>query len=263
MILGAFGSQIAAVLGALIVGLSLGLLGSGGSILTVPLLVYLVGHTEKASIAESLAIVGMISGAGALRRLPRREIVTSALLTFGIASMVGTFVGAAFAESVSGVAQILLLGCIMVAAATLMFRPPRLEGKPHAPHPALLPLGGLGVGFLTGLVGIGGGFMIVPSLVLIGGLEMLPAVATSLALIFLNCVVGFAKYFHTAAGDSTLRIDWGTIALFGLVGIFGGEIGRHLSTRMNQAILRKIFAVFVLVMGIWIVSREWGKLASQ
>lgn len=263
MLIASLGSQAAAVGGALLVGLSLGLLGSGGSILTVPLLVYLVGHSEKSAIAESLAIVGIISGAGALRRLAHNEIVGSALVTFGLASMVGTFVGASLATYLSGVVQILILGCIMLVAAVLMLRPPNISDEPHRRRVGWLMLGGLGVGFLTGLVGIGGGFMIVPSLVLIGGLTMTPAVATSLALISLNCVVGFAKYFHSAAGDPTVNVHWPTIVLFGIVGIIGGEIGRLVGTRINQRQLRKLFGVFVLGMGIFMVIRESMKLAGS
>ena len=184
-----------ALIGALAVGLSLGLLGSGGAILTVPVLVYLVGHGEKAAITESLAIVGAISLAGAGVAARRRRIDWHSVLVFGPAGMLGAFLGALASRWVSGGIQLLLLSVLMLAAAAIMFRKPPVAERPRRPHPAALALNGLLVGVATGLVGVGGGFLIVPALVLLVGLPMPVAVGTSLSIIVLNSLTGFVKSF--------------------------------------------------------------------
>jgi len=159
-----------ALLGAALVGISLGLLGSGGSILTVPILVYLLGHEEKAAIAEALAIVGLISLAGAARAALRGMVDWRRVLLFGGPGMAGAVLGGLLARWVPGAAQVAMLGAIMLIAAYMMARRKDRERPVERPTPALLIiLQGLGVGMITGLVGVGGGFLIVPALALLGG----------------------------------------------------------------------------------------------
>lgn len=253
------GEFIVALVGAACVGISLGLLGSGGSILTVPLLVYLVGHAEKAAIAESLAIVGIISLYGALRCAVQGKLHGRALLAFGPASMAGAWGGAYLAQWIPGSFQLLGLGAIMLAAAVLMLRPARVadpNAKPRPRHPFALPAAGYGVGAATGIVGIGGGFMIVPALVFAGGLPATSAVATSLAIITLNCLIGFATYWHTLGGAQSGSISALTIALFGVVGVAGATIGQRIGGRLSPRTFRRIFAIFIVVVGVWIIVRE-------
>lgn len=251
------GELIVALVGASCVGISLGLLGSGGSILTVPLLVYVVKHSEKAAIAESLAIVGIISLYGALRSAIRRELNWRTVFAFGPASMIGAWGGAFVAQWIPGTVQLLGLGGIMLAAAALMFRQPSFGDSPsETKHMLALPAAGFGVGLATGIVGIGGGFMIVPALVIAGGLAASNAVATSLALITLNCLIGFATYWRTLEGVESVSIDPLTILIFGVIGVVGATLGQALGGRLSQRVFRRIFAIFIVVVGAWIIIRE-------
>ncbi len=183
--------------GAIAIGISLGLLGSGGSILTVPVLVYLVGQDEKVAIAGSLFIVGSIALAGSLQFVRAGLINWRTVAIFGVPGMAGTYLGAAIAAYVSGLTQLALFAVVMLLASYLMLRPIRLTDAVPAPR-ALWKIAadGLAVGVITGLVGVGGGFLIVPALVLLGGLSMHQAVATSLVIIALKSYSGFYKYLE-------------------------------------------------------------------
>lgn len=263
--------MIWAWIGAAAVGLSLGLLGSGGAILTVPILVCLVGHDEKVAIAESLAIVGAIAIAGAVRAAPqgRVDFRSAALLAFpGIA---GAYLGAAAARFIPGAAQLMLLAVLMTVASALMFRngmpmadaSPLRGSRPRSPAGALflVAVQGIGLGLVTGLVGVGGGFLIVPVLVLLRRLPMASAVGTSLAIIAVNSAAGFWKYHdvlrdHTSADGRALRMDWSIITVFSAVGIAGSLIGNLLAGRIRQETLKRVFAAFLVVMAAYILIRQ-------
>jgi uncharacterized protein len=244
-------------LGALVIGLSLGLLGSGGSILTVPVLVYLVQEPQKLAIAESLAIVGGISLIGALPYLFKKQIHWKSVLWFGVPGVAGTYLGAYFSQWLSGGVQLLLFALIMLVAAYTMWRAkdPKTEGKTH-PHWQIV-LEGLVVGIVTGLVGVGGGFLIIPALVLLGGLPMRLAVGTSLLIISLKSFVGFYKYVHVL---SEYQINWSLIGLFVGLGIAGSLAGSYLSQKVPQRVLRKLFAAVLIVLGIFILYQNLPSL---
>ena len=240
-----------AVLGALAIGLTLGLLGSGGSILTVPVLVYVLHQPEKVAIAGSLAIVGAIALAGALPYARKRAIEWRSVLLFGLPGMAGTLAGAAASQLVSGALQLFVFALVMLAAAWTMAR-----ARPPAPHSdprAAWKIGadGLGVGLLTGMVGVGGGFMIVPALVLFGGLPMQRAIGTSLAIIVLNCAVGFWRHSLGLAA----ALDWTVIAAFAVIGAGGSLVGGALGGRLPQAPLKRGLAVFLVLMAGYIIWR--------
>ena len=245
-----------ALLGAVAIGLVLGLLGSGGSILTVPVLVYLAGQPDKVAIAESLAIVGAIAAVGASSYARRGLVAWRSVVGFGLPGVVGTYFGAVLAASVPGPVQLALFGAVMLAAAGAMLKGRGgLEGA-HTPRPAwAIALLGAGVGVMTGLVGVGGGFLIVPALVLLVGLDMRLAVGTSLSIIVLNSAVGFLKYLDvlTEAGDA---VDWRLVGTFAAIGIVGSLVGTRLSQRVPQTLLRRAFAVFLIVMGTGILLKE-------
>ena len=243
-------------LGALAIGLVLGLLGSGGSILTVPVLVYLVGEPQKAAIAESLAIVGAIAAVGAVPYALQRLVDGRSVLYFGVPGIVGTYGGAALAAYVPGAAQLVLFAGVMLLAAFLMSRP-RPEGAAPRPRQAAWKIAaeGLGVGVLTGLVGVGGGFLIVPALVLLGGLSMHLAVGTSLVIIAVKSAAGFWKYLDVLAAEG-LAVDWGLIGAFAAVGVVGSLVGHRVSARVPQAALKRAFAVFLVAMGAFILWQE-------
>jgi uncharacterized protein len=242
--------------GALVIGLTLGLLGSGGSILTVPVLVYLVGVPDKAAIADSLAIVGVIAAVAAIPYALQRSIHWRSVLFFGVPGIVGTYLGAALSAYVSGAFQLTLFALVMLLAAGLMFRgrAPSVDG--HIRQAAWKIMAeGLIVGILTGLVGVGGGFLIVPALVLLGGLSMRLAVGTSLLIIAAKSLAGFTKYVDVLAAEG-IGIDWGIIAIFSAIGIVGSFIGNRVSSLVPQRALKRGFAAFLVIMGAFILVKE-------
>lgn len=246
--------------GAIAIGLSLGLLGSGGSILTVPVLVYLLGQDEKVAIAGSLFIVGTIAAAGSAQYLRARLIDWRSVALFGVPGMAGTYAGAWLAAFVPGLVQLSLFALVMLLAATLMLRPVALDGPARAPRDRWkIALDGLAVGALTGLVGVGGGFLIVPALVLLGGLSMHRAVATSLVIIALKSFSGFYKYLEVLDSQA-LALDWQALWLVSALGVAGSLLGTSLASRLPQATLRKGFGAFLVVMGLYILARSLSAL---
>jgi uncharacterized protein len=264
------------IIGALLIGISLGLLGSGGSVVTVPVLVYVLGHDGKVAVAESLGIVGAIALAAGIPYGWARLIDWRSVLLFGLPGMAGTYGGAWLASYVPGPVQLVLFAGVMLLAAWMMFRQPvrpvdraadsaspdSAELERHR-HPAWKIAGeGLVVGVLTGLVGVGGGFLIVPALVLLGGLSMRLAVGTSLLIVAAKSLVGFAKYQHVLA-ELDLAVDWSTIGWFVVIGVLGTLIGARLAARLNQRVLQHVFVVFLLVMGCFVLSQEIPKIFAE
>ncbi|TYP92144.1 hypothetical protein LX73_2394 [Fodinibius salinus] len=244
-------------IGALLVGISLGLLGSGGSILTVPVLIYLAGEQEKVAIAESLGIVGTISLAGFVPYALKQQVHWRSVILFGIPGMIGTYGGAMIAGYVSGTFQLLLFAAVMVVAAVMMFRDNKkrveVDGEVEIVHAWWkIVLEGLAVGVLTGLVGVGGGFLIVPALVLLGGLPMSLAVGTSLLIIALKSFSGFFKYMDVLA-NLELSMNWELILVFSLIGAVGSLVGKKVSGKVSNENLKKGFAVFLILMGGYII----------
>lgn len=256
--------MIYAVLGALLIGLSLGLLGSGGSILTVPVLVFLLGRNEKLAIAESLAIVGGIAFVGMVQHAKRGNTRWKYVLCFGLPGMAGAYAGAIFAHYVTGALQLAVFAGVMLAAAWAMLRgglgkARRDDDSPTPPLTGrrLLEVGvmGLGVGVMTGFVGVGGGFLIVPALVLLAGLPMRQGIGTSLAIIVCNSAAGFLKH-ERLLPELGMHVDWAMIATFIAIGGVGSVVGGVVAARVNQRQLRRVFAVFLVLMGLYIMGRE-------
>ncbi|MGE0351905.1 MAG: sulfite exporter TauE/SafE family protein [Gemmatimonadales bacterium] len=240
---------------AVLIGLSLGLLGGGGSILTVPVFVYVLDYGVKESVAMSLVVVGLTSLFGVYHHWRVRNVNFRAALAFGPTAMVGSVGGAELALHVSGAFQLAVFGAVMLAAAGFMYFGQRLfagagEEDPVRRRPlALVGLLGAGVGMLTGLVGVGGGFLYVPALVLLGGLGMKEAVGTSLILITLSCVSSFLRYL------GTVPLDWPAMGIFTLLAFVGVVIGTALVKRVSQAGLRRAFALFLVVMGTFVLVK--------
>ncbi len=257
-----------AALGAIAVGLSLGIFGSGGSILTVPVLTYLLHHESKVAIAESLGIVGAIALIGAIPYARDRLVDWRTAVLFGVPGMLGTLAGAWIAGLVPGYAQMIVFGLVMATAAVSMWRrsakrdTPDTERAQRRPPVGLAGVQGIGVGVMTGFVGVGGGFLIVPALVMIAGLPMRRAVATSLVVITMNCVVGLAKHHH-ALTDAGVSPDWAVIAVFIAVGGLGSFMGRRIQAKIDQRALRRGFAAFLLVVAAVILVRETTAMARQ
>jgi uncharacterized membrane protein YfcA len=246
-------------LGAL-VGLALGLLGGGGSILTVPIFVYVLGYGAKEAIAMSLAVVGAVSLFGAAGHWRAGNVNLRVALIFGAVAMAGTYLGARLAVFFSGAAQLILFAAVMLLAAWFMFRPKQVEAQGAAPAElrdmplALIAAEGLAVGVLTGLVGVGGGFLIVPALVLLGKVPMKQAVGTSLLVIAMKSAAGFAGYL------GQVQVDWGFMAVFTAVAVGGILLGTYLVRFVPQAALQRAFAVFLVVMGTFILYQNRGVL---
>ena len=234
---------------ASLIGLSLGMLGGGGSILTVPVLVYVMGFAAKPAIALSLPIVGITSLVGAVVHWRLGNVRLRTAAPFGLLAMVGAFLGAKLAVFLSGAAQLSLLSIVMLVAAAFMMRGTRSveASSSRSPSPVLIVPVALGVGLLTGLVGIGGGFLVVPALVLLAGVPMRQAVGTSLVVIAMNSASGFLGYLGNVA------IDWAFLAGFTAVAVLGMLIGSALSRRVPQAALRRAFAVFLIATGSFVL----------
>lgn len=241
--------------GAIAIGLSLGLLGSGGSILTVPVLVYLLDQPEKLAIASSLAIVGAIAAAGSLPYMRAGLVNWRAVALFGAPGMAGTYIGAWIAMFVPGVFQLVLFAIVMLAASALMLRPIDCETTASPRAVWKITLDGLVVGVVTGLVGVGGGFLVVPALVLLGGLAMREAVATSLVIIALKSFSGFYKYLDVLAREQ-IALDLDIILLVSVLGIAGTFAGNAIGGRLPQEKLKKTFGGFLIVMGTFILIRS-------
>jgi uncharacterized protein len=245
---------------AALIGLSLGLLGGGGSILTVPIFVYVLGFGAKEAIAMSLAVVGATSLFGAIGHWRSGNVDLRVAGIFGGVAMAGTYLGARLAVFFSGAAQLTLFALVMLLAAFFMFRdrppiplPVYSDGEqPAAKEMALglIVLEGLGVGILTGLVGVGGGFLIVPALVLLGKIPMKQAIGTSLLVIAMKSAAGFAGYL------GQVEIAWGFMGLFTIIAVAGILLGTWLVRYVPQHALQRAFAIFLLVMGGFILYQN-------
>ena len=243
---------------AAVIGLALGLLGGGGSILTVPVFVYVLGFGAKEAIAMSLAVVGAVSLFGAAGHWKAGNVNLRVALIFGAVAMAGTYVGARLAAFFTGAAQLALFAAVMLLAAFFMFRPPVVPIAPDGP-PKSMPLGlivleGTAVGVLTGLVGVGGGFLIVPALVLLGSIPMKQAVGTSLLVIAMKSAAGFLGYL------GQVEVPWGFMTLFTSVAIAGILLGTWLVRYVPQHALQRAFAVFLVVMGGFIFYQNRGAI---
>lgn len=239
--------MVLAIALGVVIGLSLGILGGGGSILTVPIFVYLLGMGAKEAIAASLAVVGATSFVGAVGHWRQGNVDLRIASIFGVVAMVGTYLGARLAVFFSGAAQLILFALVMLIAAAFMFRPissrePRIEPAERMPL-TLIAAEGIVVGVLTGLVGVGGGFLIVPALVLLAGLPMKRAVGTSLVVIALKSAAGFFGYF------GQVSLDWMLVSVFTLVAMVGIVAGTRFVRHVPQAALQRAFAVFLVLMG--------------
>lgn len=243
---------------ALLIGGSLGLMGGGGSILTVPVLVYALGMGAKESIALSLAIVGSTSLIGSISHFKAGNINVRVALIFGPVAMAGTFLGAKLSVYLSGATQLIIFAIVMLVASYFMFKGKKqLEGEDQTDKPlnyTLIIAEGIFVGILTGIVGVGGGFMIVPALVLLAHIPMKEAIGTSLIIIALKSFAGFVGYM------GTITVDWAFLGQFCIFTIIGILAGSHFVKYISQEKLKKMFAVFLVIMGIFILYKNKAQL---
>jgi uncharacterized protein len=253
------------------VGVSLGLMGSGGSILTVPILVYVMGVDPVTATAYSLFIVGTTSLLGAIQSGLKKNVDFNTVLIFGIPSILVVYATRKWLLPLIPVhlltidsltitkplALLLLFAGVMIPAAISMIRAGKKEGWPpdtntfRSYNYTVILLSGILVGILTGLVGAGGGFLIIPALVLFAHMPMKTASGTSLSIIAINALAGFA-------GDlqGNMAFDWklaGSFTAFAVAGIFAGMA---LAKKIKGHTLKTTFGWFVLIMGIYIIVKE-------
>ncbi len=243
-----------------VVGFVLGVLGGGGSILAVPIFLYVLHVPAKPAIAMSLAVVGLSAFVGFLTHWRQGTVALSVALPFGMFAMLGAFVTARLTHLVPAPVQLTLFAAFAFAAAIFMLRdaskpaeaelatPPNRSDRPRF-TPKLIPQA-LGVGILTALVGAGGGFVIVPSLVLVAGVPIRPAVGSSLLIITLNALSGFIGYI------GLVPIDWPLIGAFGATAAVGAVIGTRYMRRVPQRRIKQAFAILILVLGAYLVAQR-------
>lgn len=249
--------MINALLGAILIGLSLGIFGSGGSILTVPVLLYLVHMPADVAIASSLLIVAAISFSGSLLQIRKGMISWPHVLLFGIPGMFGTYGGAWLGSVTDARWQLLLFVALMLVASVFMWRNKTAHIAPAAEkiNVPRVVADGLVVGAITGFVGVGGGFLIVPALVLLGGLTLPIAIGTSLFIIAIKSVVGFAKYYEVLSATNYV-FDWTIIGFIIAAGVLGSFFGAWIGHRLPKQQLQKGFAVFLVLMGAFVLVRS-------
>ncbi|MEZ4756287.1 MAG: sulfite exporter TauE/SafE family protein [Flavobacteriales bacterium] len=266
--------EILGYLGAILMGLSLGLIGGGGSILTVPILVYLFSIDAVLATAYSLFIVGFTSLIGSFSHMRLGNIHWLTAIVFGIPSILAVYATRAFLVPAlpdplfnlgdvavsKSLGMLILFALLMVAAAYSMIRKPRTKanspegGEVSFNYPLILAEGAV-VGTITGLVGAGGGFLIIPALVLLAKLPMKQAVGTSLIIIAAKSLIGFTGDLK---GDTL--IDWNFLLVFSAIAVVGIIAGSLLSKRIPNEKLKPAFGWFVLIMGVYIIAKEFSKL---
>lgn len=245
---------------AVLIGVSLGLLGGGGSILTVPILTYVAGLSPKEAIAASLFVVGTTSAVGAISHARGGRVRWRTGLIFGAAGMVGAFGGGILGGYIPGTVLMIAFAMVTLAAAVAMIRGRKGLDIDQARAGALPVLKilvmGLLVGLISGLVGAGGGFLIVPALALLGGLPISAAVGTSLVVIAMNSFAGLAGHL------TSVSLDWALVGAVTLAAILGSLLGARLAGRIPETVLRQGFGVFVLVMGAFVLVQELSGIAG-
>jgi hypothetical protein len=251
---------LAAILAGLATGLMLGIFGSGGSIITTPALLYLLQIEPKSAIAMSLGIVAITATITALQHWRNGNVNARVTLVFGLFGIAGTYAGARLGVITPVVIQLTLFALVMYAAAWKMLKPARksvgavavgeLSACDSGHCLTHVAMHGILVGALTGLVGVGGGFLIVPALVLLSGLSMKQAIGTSLAIVAIKSYAGFAGY----AG--AVDIDYGLMGVFTTVAIAGSLVGTHYAQRVSGEVLKRGFALFLMLVASYILFNQ-------
>lgn len=258
-------TAIAAFL-AIFIGVAVGLLGGGGSILTTPLLVYVVGFDPKQAITASLFVVAVTSIFGLIGHARAGRVIWRTGLIFGAAGMVGAFIGGQIGALLPGALLLAAFSVMMGITAVAMIRGrKKVAGKAHKGLPLFrIILDGLVVGLVTGLVGAGGGFLVVPALALLGGLAMPNAVATSLLVVAMKSIAGFFGYALSFGGGSVVswnpetQINWTITLIVTGAAIIGALIGSVIVGKIPPDKLRMGFGWFVMIMAVFILSQQIG-----
>jgi uncharacterized membrane protein YfcA len=232
---------------AMMIGASLGVFGAGGSIVTVPALVYVVGLGMQEAAATSLLVVGLVAVVGAALRW--QTVRPRAAAVLGVSGMLGAVPGAWLNHQVPPAVVLGGFAATLLLAGARLLQSDETAATPTAEHPGMALLGGLGVGLATGFFGVGGGFLIVPALVLLLGLEMPQAAATSLLVIALNSAAGLVAHARYGTVDWQLGLEFAAVALLGAV------MAIPLARRLRPRRVQHAFAVVLLVLGIGMLAQ--------
>ncbi|CDM64873.1 sulfite exporter TauE/SafE family protein [Pyrinomonas methylaliphatogenes] len=239
------------------IGTSLGLLGGGGSIITVPVLVYVLGVDTYRAIGMSLAVVGATSLIGAALHQRHGQVNLKAGATFGVSGAAGALIGARLTYLLSPpVLQVAFAALMLIVAVLMLAREQTAEAidGPRRFNPVKAAAAGMTVGALTGFLGVGGGFLIVPALIFFGELTVHEAIGTSLLVIAINSFAGLIGHLERG------RFDWRLTSLITLCAVSGALIGTALSNRTSSRNLRKSFAVFVIIVALFLVAENYAAL---
>lgn len=250
---------------AILVGISLGLMGSGGSILTLPIFVYLFHVSALQAIDYSLFIIGITAFIGSVQHLKSRNIDFKTAVIFGLPSLLSVYITRRFIVPAipheiriyadisinKSMFMMLIFAMVMLCSAYSMIRKSDRIAVRKSPSLWTLFILGIFVGLLTGLVGAGGGFLIIPSFVLIMGMSMKKAIGTSLFIIAINSLIGFGTDFHNYP-----KLDWTLLIIFSLITIIGLFIGTIISSKIDGTRLKVGFGWFILAMGVFIILSE-------
>jgi uncharacterized membrane protein YfcA len=234
---------------ALAIGTGMGLLGGGGSIVAVPAFTFFLHQQPKEAVVTSLAVVGLAAAVGAIGAFLRGAIPVATALVVGVAATVGAYAGGLVGARLSDEAHLLMLAPVMFGAAILLWRPPAATRAIASPSRTALALVGAGVGVFTGVVGVGGGFLIVPALMLAAGLTMRQAAAASLFVIALSALAGLLGYVNSAPPA------WSFVMPFAAVAAAGTLAGSSLAWWLPQRLLQQAFAVSLVVLGSFVLTR--------
>jgi uncharacterized membrane protein YfcA len=235
---------------AALIGLSLGLLGSGGSIVTLPVLVYVARVPAHEAVGMSLLIVGATSALGSLINLRRGNFDLRAGIFFGVSGIVGAFIGAKFTHLVSAQVLLLCFGALMLVVGIRMLLVDEVIRPGGLCRPLRCLVTGVVVGLLTGFLGVGGGFVILPALVLFAGLEMKAAVGTSLAVITVNSLAGLLGQLRYVQFEWALTLAFLAAAASGMLG------GLTLANRISSRSLRLAFAWSIIALGTFLLLKN-------
>lgn len=271
-------SSLIVIIAGSCTGILLGSLGSGGAILTTPVLIYLLGIPPKSAIVMSLAIVALTSIIATISNWTKGSVNLRIALLFGASGLIGSIPGVRVGVIIPVCIQLVVFVLMMCAASWSMFRSQKYKilsllnankkretssddrGKYKIPfvvlstnpRSSIMPLIIMGflVGFLTGFIGVGGGFLIVPVFVIFAGIEIKEAIRTSLLVIASNSIAGFICYF------GEVEVDYGLLLFFAAIAIIGSLVGTEIARRLPSQHLQKIFALFLLAISSYILIRE-------
>lgn len=254
------------VLGGTLVGLSLGLMGAGGAILSMPIFTLVLGHALSVAKIEALAVIAVIAMVSGSRALAAKQTDRSRFLAFAIPGLVGAWLGGPIGKATPPLVQAVLFGALALVAAWRMTATPQaadqgLGRQLSAGAIALAAVTGLAIGILTSVIGVGGGFLLVPALVLITGLPMQRAAGTSLLVICVNSLVGIGSAaFHAPSVFG--EVAWTAVAIVSGCGVLGSMLGARLAARLPAVVLRRIFAAVLVAVSVAVILKESGALGS-